>query len=125
MDILSSVTGAITLTKQLLNFATAAKDAESKLILADLQLKLAELKGQLAELINENIHLKDELKKASSTSVDVVLKDGAYFKNDGDGPFCTICYDKSKQMIRVSAVQGMLRKFGKWRCGSCKNQFGD
>jgi len=52
-DIITAVTGAIALTKQLVGLASVAKDAEAKLVVADLQIQLAELKTKLAELIEE------------------------------------------------------------------------
>ena len=124
VDVIATVTGAIGLTKQLFELATVAKDAKAKLVVADLQIQLAELKTKLAELIDENTQLKQEVKKATSNVAEVTLKDGFYFKTDGDGRFCTTCYDSKKQLIRVSALTGPLTALGKWRCGVCKGHFG-
>jgi len=33
---------------------------------------------------------------------DVVVMSGVYWKQDGDGPFCTACYDTNEKLIRLS-----------------------
>ncbi len=115
VDVLTTVTGAIGLTKKLLELTVVAKDAKAKMIVADLQIQLAQLKTRLAELIDENTHLKQEIKNATSTVAEVTLKDGLYYKIDGDGPFCTACYDSKRQLIRVSEMAAIFQEIGRWR----------
>lgn len=126
MDILTGVTTAIALAKQLLEFGSVAKDAQAKMVLADLQIQLAEVKVKLADLMNENTELKDKLKKALDTVPEVEIRDGLYYKKDGgDGPFCTSCYDSGKKLIRViEADRNIQRLMGnRWRCNVCKAHF--
>ena len=123
-DVITTVTAAINLTKQLLGLAVVAKDANAKLVIADLQVQLAELKTRLAELIEENNQLKQEIRKVSATETDVVLKKGMYFTQDGDGPFCTACYDSKKQMIRVSEMGAAFHPIARWRCNVCNATYG-
>lgn len=120
-DVFSTVSGAIELVKKLHAASTASKDATSKLIIADLTVKLAELKMELAELMNENTDLKAKVAKAASP-VEMVHKDDAYFKPDGDGPFCTACFDSAGKVIRLSAAPGYADF--KLRCNVCKGHFG-
>ena len=124
VDVIAAVTGAIGLTKQLLELTTVAKDAKAKLVIADLQIQLAELKTKLAELIDENAQLKQEIKKATSIVAEVTLKDGLYYKADGDGPFCTACYDSKKQLIRVTELASVFQQIGRWRCNVCTAKYG-
>lgn len=123
IDVIATVTSAIGLTKQLLELRTVAKDAQAKNVVADLQVQLAELKTKLAMLIEENTQLKEEIKKATSSVVEVVIKNNLYYKTDGEGPFCTTCYDSKKRLIRVTKLAGLFADFGKWRCGVCKNHY--
>lgn len=123
-DVMTTVTAAINLTKQLLGLAVVAKDANAKLAIADLQVQLAELKTRLAELIDENNQLKQELRKASATETAVVLKEGLYFTPNGDGPYCTACYDSKKQMIRVAEMGSAFHAIARWRCNVCKATYG-
>lgn len=123
-DVISTVTTAISLTKQLLGLAVVAKDANAKLVIADLQLQLAELKTRLAELIDENNQLKTEIKKSSTSETEVIIKDGVYYKPNGDGPFCTACYDSNRKMIRVTELGEVFHDIGKWQCNVCGATFG-
>ena len=124
VDVVAAVTGAISLTKQLLELAVASKDAKAKLVIADLQVQLAEIKTRLAELIDDNTRLKGELKNATTTGAEVVLKDELYYAPDGDGPFCTACYDSTKKLIRVTKLGPMFRAHGRWRCNVCSAKYG-
>lgn len=118
------VTTAINLSKQLLGFAVVAKDASAKLVIADLQVQLAELKTRLAELIDENNQLKQEVKKVATNVAEVSLKEGLYFTSNGDGPYCTACYDSKKQLIRVREMGAAFHAIARWRCNVCKAHYG-
>ncbi len=122
MDITSGVATAISLARKLLELKSLAKDAEAKLIIADLQLALAEVKSQLADVMEFNLQLRTDLAKAQSPP-DVVFKDSAYYRTDGDGPFCTTCFDKGKQLIRLTELATMFHGEGRYLCGICKNRF--
>lgn len=123
-DAITAVTAAINLSKQLYSLAVVAKDAEAKHMIADLNLQLAELKLKLAELTEENNDLKQQLKRATTTTPEVVCRDGLYFKPDGDGPFCTACYDSKKQLIRVSEYEASFHEIARWHCNVCKGSYG-
>ena len=125
MDVIGGITAAIGLAKQLLELKAVAKDAQTKLLVAELQVQLAQLKSQLAELVEENTRLKEALKKAEAVTPEVALKGGLYFKLDGDGPYCTTCYDSEKKLIRVSEMGEVFRSSGRWRCGVCKSHYHD
>ncbi len=170
-DIVSTVTSAIDLTKQLVELADAARDAEARLI-ADLQIQLAEFsvrldglvevntqlneqlkqaasteharRARLAELITENSQLKEQLKQAASTeaelakenkqlkeqlqqaadaNIKLVVKNGRYFRTDGDGPFCLACYDNAQKLVRLSEMPPAFRSFGNWHCADCEANY--
>ncbi len=122
-DIFDTLKKAFDLTKQLIELADAAKNAHAKMVTADLQVQLAELKVRLAGLLDENTQLKTDLKKAQSTEPEVVLKEGLYYHANGDGPFCTLCYDSNHKLIRVAKLTHTMTILGKWRCGICKTHY--
>lgn len=62
--------------------------------------------------------------KLPATSKEVVVKQGVYWKADGDGPFCTACYDTDKKFIRLTEFTGHFTAFGKWKCNVCKAHYG-
>ncbi len=123
-DVVTAIGTAITLTRQLLDLANASKDAKSKLLIADLTIQLADVKMRLAELIEENAILKSELKRESSSRSEITLKDGLYFTESGDGPFCTGCYDDRKKLIRLTEMGRKFRDLGHYTCPSCKSTMG-
>ena len=123
-DPITAVTTALSLSKQLLGFAVAVKDANAKLAIAEIQVQLAEIKTRLAELIDENNQLKQDLKAATSTIPEVVIKEGLYYTPDGDGPFCTACYDTKKQLVRLSELGAAFHVIARWKCNVCNGKYG-
>lgn len=121
-DILSTVSSAIGLSKKLLELSSVAKNADAKLLIADLQLQLAEVKSALAELIGENSDLKEQLRQRDEPP-EVVFKDGLYYTSEGDGPFCTSCYDTDGNLIRVAEMATAFRSHGRWRCNVCTAKY--
>ena len=122
-EIISTVSSAIGLTKQLVDISEIIKNSEAKLIIADLQIQLAEVKMQLAELIDENRNLKKSLQDAVSAKQEVTLKDGLYYTHDGDGPFCTACYDSENKLVRVADLSPAFHEIAKSRCPVCKAKY--
>lgn len=124
MDILGGITGSIALVKKAMELAEKTKNLELKEAIVELQEKLIDVKGQVVELKEENLRLREAAARADAPP-EVVLKEGAYFKPDGDGPFCTICFDRDERLYRVTRTQGVLRQaHGNWHCGVCKKIFG-
>jgi hypothetical protein len=149
-DIDSTVTTALDLTKELVDLAGATKDAEAKLI-ADLQVQLAELsvrldelieentqlkeqlkqaastestrRARLSELIKENTQIKEQLKQAENTQIELIVKDGLYYRADGDGPYCKSCYDSAQKLVRLSEMPHTFRSFGNWHCSVCESHY--
>lgn len=123
MEIIASITAAIATVKQVLELKGMAKNAEAKLLLAELQVKLAEVHSRLAVVMMENQQLRDQLAKATSPP-EVVFKDGAYYlAKNNDGPFCTVCYDRGRDLIRLTELAAMFHDEGRFHCGSCGGRF--
>jgi hypothetical protein len=123
MDVIAAVTGAVALAKQILDLSAVSKDSQAKAMVGDLRLQLAELKIKLADLIEENDQLKRDAKKAQAAPA-MTVKDGMYYKPDGDGPFCTTCHDSSGKLIRLVPLMTGITRIGKWHCGVCKTPYG-
>jgi hypothetical protein len=122
-DIVTGISTAIGLTKQLLALADATKDAEAKLVIADLQIQLAELKVQLAGLIDENRELKEAVKTKSQGKPKLSLKGDLYFTEDGDGPYCTACADTTDKLVRVSPMSETFHDICKFKCNVCQGHY--
>ena len=61
VEVLSAVTAAINIAKKLLEVSERTRDADSKLLVAELTMKLADIKMQLAEMMEENTRLKAKI----------------------------------------------------------------
>lgn len=127
-DIVTAVSGAIGLTKQLLELASVAKDAKAKGVLADLQLQLAEIKSKLADVTGENAELKranaelrSELGKIKADVPPVELRDGLYYKSGIDQPYCTTCYDRDRKLILLAKNPPPFDDLGNWKCNACRS----
>ncbi len=90
------------------------------------QEKIMELREIGIQLQEENHNLRKritDLESILSISNNLIWESPYYWvKPDDakDGPFCQVCYDKEKRLIR-------LQKLGKgaWSCYSCKNNYFD
>ena len=124
-DIISSVSTAITLAKKLKEISINIKNAEFKNLLADLSIELADVKMRLAEVMGENASLKNEIqyiKSQANAGSNLKVKDGMYYDQSGDGPFCTGCYDAKNKVIRLVKQKDPFTEFGEYKCPSC-NEF--
>lgn len=122
-DIFTSITTAIGLTKQLVDLADTTKNAQAKLVIADLQIQLAELKVQLAELIDENRELKSALSRKTEEKPKLKIEGDLYYTEEGDGPFCTACFDTKQKLVRVTPMASTFHTIAKFRCNVCHGHF--
>lgn len=70
MEVISSVTNAISLVSRLKKISENIRDAEFKNLLADLSLELAETKMKMASLIGENAELHTKIRELESVEGD-------------------------------------------------------
>jgi FtsZ-binding cell division protein ZapB len=86
-----------------------AKLINNKDLLAEtgeLQMQLSNLKTAYAALQDENRELKEKIRSLEKGNEEPpVYKNGAYYSQSGNGPFCTACYDKDKKQIRLSKLK--------------------
>lgn len=102
IDVITGVTTALNIAKKLREVNEKTKDAEIANLIADLMMQLAEIKSQSADLKIENSDLKEKIRQLENVeSEKMILKDDAYYTEDGDGPFCTKCYEADSKKIRL------------------------
>ncbi len=98
--------------------ATFGKRSDSNLHAA-----LGPVCTQIRNTINRCGFAPHPIAKVPVLSADVVVKNGVYWKQDGDGPFCTACHDTDKRFIRLAEFTGAFTEFGRWNCPVCKAHF--
>lgn len=111
---------------------SAIKDAEVKLKIAELLEAMAEVKVQLVDAQDENLELKQtikELQAALARQDEVVFRDGYYYLTEAqegkpEGPFCSNCYSSENKLSLLTVVTGELSSFGRYKCPSCNQRFG-
>jgi hypothetical protein len=121
--------------KSLAQYADEVKDVSKRgefmRIIGELSLELAETQIKLSGHIRENDELKEQvftLQKKVETlknpSLKLTFKNDAYYNSESNRPFCTGCYDKNQQTIRLSKTPPMQRGLGKYECPICKSKYG-
>jgi hypothetical protein len=124
MDIIGSISGAISLIAKAKVLVDKTKNLELKAVIVELQGQLVDLKSLIVELQEDN----QQLKKAAAMAIvapDVTIKNGVYYKRDGEGPYCTTCYDSKKQLSRLTELGASHRIMGKWKCPVCRAYLGN
>jgi hypothetical protein len=123
--------------KKAASVADAIKNADMLEAIANLKLESVRLKSTLAsaeekilDIEQENKALKAKIKALEQSAVNLnkpILRDGFYYSEDGDGPFCTFCYDNNKKVSRVapasqSALFGIFGGTGAYKCPNCQHK---
>ncbi len=121
MDIIEGIGKAVNLVAKAKNLADELNNLKMKEVIVELKSDLIDLKEQILALREENLQLKEEAKKRSEAPT-LTIKEGKYYCAEGDGPFCTGCYDSRKEMIRLTALNTAFRGIGNWRCPVCRNK---
>ncbi len=124
-ELLSAMSKAISLAKQLKEAADKTKDPEIASSVADLSLELANANLQLAEVVNENAELRAELdalkRRAEAVENLEFQEDGYYYKAGDEIPFCPHCYEAENRAIHLSkspAVSSFV-----YSCQTCGNDY--
>jgi len=120
------IKGAIEIAKLLKDSSDSLEKAEVKLKLADLIGALADVRTQMSDIkeaLIESENEKKELKEKLELKAKLEFETPYYWHNKEDrtkdGPFCQLCYDKEKKVIRLQPTS----KQGLWECFSCNKTF--
>jgi len=137
MEIFQALTAgknAVDGLRLLANYAEEVKDIQKRgefmRIVGELSLELAETQIKLADKFRENEGLKErvnklqkELEDLKNLEIKLVIENGMYYTTEGDGPFCTACYDSNQQRIRVALTPPPMAQLGRYKCPVCKTYF--
>jgi hypothetical protein len=132
---ISAGKAAIDGLKLLAQYADEVKDVSKRgefmRIIGELSIELAETQVRLADRITENhelkiqvVNLQKKVEILENPKSKLTFKDDAYYNFENDGPFCTGCYDKNQQTIRLSETPLVHRGLGKYECPICKSKYG-
>jgi hypothetical protein len=121
-DIIGTITGLITLAQKALQATDALKASDLKLQIAQLVSDLADLKVKCADLVSENDQLKRELQQARRLKAAKAEFRGDTLYFDGDGPYCTACWNNNQKQIRLKegSVGAQQQTGQKYVCPICK-----
>lgn len=129
MDVMSSISTAIEITKKLRDLGKKVSEADFKMMLADLtdqlgdaKLSAANVKIELASALGKIEELERQASKSQAAEPE--LHEGAYVFGDRQRHYCTGCYDGSSKKILLTEHTDDFKVFGKWFCPACKNSFG-
>jgi hypothetical protein len=126
------VTKASDLLKKAKELSDKTQNLEIKEIIVELRSTLVDTKNLLVETKSEVVNLKEEndalkarIKVLEQSAINLdkpIFRDGLYYSQDGDGPFCTVCYDKNKEFIRVISLPSIVVSsgMGKYQCQNCR-----
>jgi hypothetical protein len=134
-QVISAGKAAIDGLKSLAQYAEEVKDVRKRgefmRIIGELSIELAETQLKLADRITETHELKEQVidlqkkvKNLENPNLKLNFKDDAYYDSENNGPFCTGCFDKNQQAIRLSETPLVQRGFGKYECPVCKSKYG-
>ena len=127
---LVDISQAVDLATKIRDVAEKAKDAETILLIADLQVALATVKSEIAALMNENLALKQQLEQKQSApqqGSDLEFRDGAYWyttpAGQSDGPYCPRCKEADNRMVTLSKPDEPFVGLFKWKCPQCDKTY--
>ncbi len=119
--ILSALSSAMSIAKDLKGFETQIKEASFKLQLADLYSNLADIKVEMADLQQSMISKDDEIRTLKETleiKGKMVYTDPYYQMENSEGTlegqYCKVCYDDIGKLMSLESLSPVS-----WKCGKC------
>ena len=67
--------------------------------------------------------LKSALSQKTEGKPKLKIEGDLYYTEDGDGPFCTACFDSKDKLVRVSPMGTQFHVIAKFRCNVCKGHY--
>ena len=126
----SAIDGINILNKYAEDIKDTQKRGELIRIIGQLSLDLGNAQIQLSQqlLINNEMaqkieHLEKEIENLKNPSEKLIVKDGLYYKDENDGPYCTGCYDTKKLIVRLKKLTGPFTAMGTYQCPSCNTPY--
>lgn len=123
-EAMTALSGAAEAVRILATISKMVTNAETKIAIAELQVQLATINTTVAELMEENTKLK-ALLAATAEHESLVITNGMYYTQQGDGPFCTACFDVRKQKVLLTGLpRGVRNLAGTHKCNACQGKYG-
>ena len=128
-----AIATSIELVQKAAQLAGKTRNVELIEAITDLRMELSQAKiaaananERIADLLQENQKLEKRLVaiQVSEEKKLVIGVDGLYYTPEGEGPFCTGCYDNKGKTIRVTKQTGAFRRMGEYRCPVCGHMYG-
>lgn len=117
---IKNITDGMVAIKELISLITRIGEETNNLALQKAILELDKKNYKLEKELHE---LKKELDKKETFNMQ--YDSNCYWnkKENGnvEGPYCSICWDKDKNAIRLTQNSTMDKRF--FICGNCKNEF--
>jgi len=90
--------------------------------IGELEIQLSDIRVSYSALQVENMELKEKIRLLEKESEEpLIYKNGAYFSQKDNFPFCPGCYDNDKKRIRLSRiVHRQMQKLASHICPVCK-----
>lgn len=122
-----SIGKAIELFQRVSALASKVKSIELQEALVKLREELVTVKNEALDLLEENERLKRESTEAAVGTAAAIRPKvgmyGMYYLPDGDGPFCTTCFDTKGLLVRTVEAPAAAQIICKYRCNACKAHF--
>ncbi|MFP3604656.1 hypothetical protein [Paraburkholderia sp. SIMBA_053] len=121
-DVISTIQFSLEIVKKLRNLNETIKDADIKMLLAELQSELVDAKLEvvgLKEIMTKNAELTRQLETRTSEQPEPM--DGGH-KFSEKGPYCIKCFETASKKILLPRASGILHtQFGQYHCPVCGN----
>lgn len=124
MKLQTALTSCATVVQELVSSQSTAPQSHLKDQLSRLPALLAAIQGELNTIVAENVRLKGLQAKPPLPKTLALRRDGGYYAESGDGPFCPRCYEQGRQSVRMSEQGQLLWDIARWRCGHCHRETG-
>jgi hypothetical protein len=130
MDVVTLIQQALEASTKLRELSKKVGDADFKMVLAELHSALADaklesvdIKMQLAAAQEQILELQQQLHRKEHDKPQVTAEDTYTFEGE-TGHFCTACWDVHQRKVRLSVMPVDFQFAGKWRCPSCRSNYG-
>lgn len=127
MNVFGSIGTAIDLVKKAKELADKVQNLELKEVIVELREKLVEVKEE-AVVYREKFEAMEAEIKWLKAPPEMELRDNLYYRKDnGDGPFCTACFDGGAKSIRATRTAEDMRMASgyKWVCPTCRAKYAE
>jgi len=108
LDLLALTSAATASAASLLELSNGIKNSELKRQVAELNVQIAAIKNEVALLMKKNGRLKKELGRMKNDKANPLVfnpKDGLYYDDKSDVPYCPNCYEgknKERRHLKIS-----------------------